>query len=364
MPSPEPITRIIIRRGTEQERAGVLLLQSEPGFATDSKRLYIGDGTTNGGVTIGTKFLGFAAFGAIASNVPATEAPALNDIVFDTSSNILYALTAVNFALTESYRPIGINIQADNVTIEKTGSTLAVKRESLDGTYLTSAAIGRGIERINSSQTLRIITPKPELSFSTVGELQITNAGVGNEKLAIMPPNTVKGVLSIAGTPQDITLDQVVPVDDVTIQKTGGVLNVKDSGITNAKLANMPGATVKGRLTTAGVPQDIPISSILQYQDLYFSLDVRGLNVTGSGSESVASLLNELAPPGGFPAGLKAHIAATTQNYQPAVYQSIRQISRTISRLVTPEGLANPTRNNDLIYQINAPRTSWEYVSG
>ena len=324
MPSPEPITRIIIRRGTEAERQGVLLLQSEPGFATDSKRLYIGDGTTFGGVPIGTKFLGFAAFGSIASNVPATNAPAINDIVFDTTTNILYALTAVNFALTESYRPIGINIQADNVTIQKTGSTLAVRRESLDGTYLTINAIGRGLERINASETIRVITPKPELSFTTQGELQITSAGVTNDKLAIMPPNTVKGVLSIAGTPQDITLDQVVPVDDVTIEKTGGVLNVKDSGITNTKLANMPGATLKGRLTTSGPPQDIPITSILQYQDLYFSLDIRGLNITGSGSGSVAAVLNELAPPTGLPAGLKAYIAGTIQNYQPAVYTSYR----------------------------------------
>lgn len=364
MPNPEPITRIIIRRGTEAERAGVLLLQSEPGFAIDSKRLYMGDGTTYGGVSIGTKFLGFAAFGAIASNVPNTNAPAINDLVFDTSTNILYALTAVNYALSESYRPIGINIQADNITLEKTNSTLAVKRESLDGTYLTENTIGRGIERINSSQTLRIITPKSELSFTNIGELEITPAGINNDKLAIMPPNTVKGVLSIAGTPQNITLEQIVPVDNVTIQKTGSVLNVKDSGITNAKLANMAGATLKGRLTTAGVPQDIPISSILQYQDLYFSLDVRGLNVTGAGSGSVASLLNELSPPATSPAGLKAHIASSVQNYQPAVYTSYRQISRTVTVLVSPEGLANPTRTNNLLYQINAARTSWEYVSG
>ena len=364
MPTPEPITRIIIRRGTETERSGVLLLQSEPGFAVDSKRLYIGDGTTYGGIPIGTKFLGFIGFGAIASNVPATNAPAVNDIVFDNTSNILYALTAADYSLVQNYRPIGINIQGDNVTIEKTGISLAVKRESLDCTYLTSTAIGRGLERINSSQTVQVIAPQAELSFTTTGSLQITPAGVTNAKLAVMPPNTVKGVLSIAGTPQDITLDQVVPVDDATIEKVGGVLQVKNAGITNTKLAPMAGATVKGRLTTAGEPQDIPIASILQYQDFYFSLDVRGLNTTGSGSGSVAALLNELAPPGNFPAGLQAHIASTVQNYQPAVYTSYRQISRTVTVLVTPEGLANPTRNNNLLYRVNTARTSWEYVSG
>ena len=126
----------------------------------------------------------------------------------------------------------------------------------------------------------------------------------------------------------------------------------------------MPAATLKGRLTTAGTPTDIPISDILRYQDLYFSLDVRGLSITGSGSDSVVALLNTLVPVQRFPPGLRAYIASTVQNWSPAVYQSIRQISRTITVLVRDAGLANPTRNNSLVYRINAGGTSWEYVSG
>jgi len=364
MPNTEPITRIIIRRGTEEERKGVLLLQSEPGYATNSSRLYIGDGVTYGGVPVGIKFLGFQNFSTINSNVPATNAPAPNDLVFDKISNILYALTGTDFARVDNYRPVGINITVDNLTIQRIGTDLSVKENSLNARYLTEATVGRGLIRTSSNQILQIADTQPELSF-TGNSLGITNAGVTNNKLAVMPPNTVKGVLSIAGTPQDITIDQVVPVDDVTINKTpAGVLQVKDSGISNPKLAPMPGATLKGRLTTAGTPTDIPIADILRYQDLYFSLDVRGLSITGSGSDSVVALLNTLVPVQSFPPGLRAHIASTVQNWQPAVYQSVRQISRTITRLVQDAGIANPTRNNNLVYRINSGGTSWEYVSG
>lgn len=205
MPNPEPITRIIIRRGTEQERSGVLLLQSEPGFAIDSNRLYIGDGVTVGGVPVGVRFLGFHNFSGLASNVPAANAPAVNDFVFDNTSNILYTLTAADFTLTANYRPVGINITPDNVTIQRTGTSISVKENSLNARYLTVASVGRGLERINSNQILRIATPMPELTF-VESALSITPAGVQNSKLAVMPPNTFKGCLSIASTPQDVPI--------------------------------------------------------------------------------------------------------------------------------------------------------------
>lgn len=368
MPNPEPITRIIIRRGTEEERKGVLLLQSEPGYSVDSRRLYIGDGSTYGGVPVGIKFLGFHNFSTINSNVPATNAPQPNDLAFDLTSNILYALTGTDFTKANNFKPVGINITTDNITIQRSGTEISVKENSLNARYLTEPAVGTGLSRTNSNQTLRIAPVQPELTF--VGNsLGITDAGVQNKKLAVMPPNTVKGVLSIAGTPQDISLEQVVPVDNITINKTESTaLQVKDKGITNAKLANMPGATVKGRLTTAGAPEDIPITDILKYQDLFFSLDIRGLSVTGSGSSSVVEILNIIAPPSVYPAGLLAHIAGTSQNWQPAVYQTtyVRQISRMIAvtTLVQDAGIGNPTRRNNILYRINTDRTSWEYVSG
>ena len=46
-------TEITFRRGTNAQRVGVVLANGEPAWTTDTKRLYIGDGTTSGGVFIG-----------------------------------------------------------------------------------------------------------------------------------------------------------------------------------------------------------------------------------------------------------------------------------------------------------------------
>lgn len=204
---PDPITRIIFRRGTELEREGLLLTSGEPGFTIDSKRLYIGDGQTVGGISVGTKFLGFYGFGTLASNIPTTLAPLVNDLVYDTTTNILYALTGANYILRSSWAPIGINIQADNNTITKTIDTLSVRTNSLNGNYFSPTAIGRGLERIggvNNKETIRVAEPGPGLTF-TFDTLQVKNNSIVNDMLYIMPPDTVKGRLTVAGTPQDIT---------------------------------------------------------------------------------------------------------------------------------------------------------------
>lgn len=359
---PDPITRIIIRRGLESERSGVVLLQSEPGYATDSKRLYIGDGTTAGGTPVGARFLGYVAFGPVFSNVSSALAPTSGDFVYDTASNILYALTGADHTQTNNYRNLGIQKFADDITIKDVSNIFSVKQDSLDATYLTTAAVGTGLTRESSNSVLRVAQPSAELSFSG-NSLQITDGGVANVKLATMSPNTIKGRLTTAGAPQDVPVTQIISVDNSTLQKSAAaipVLSIKDGGVTNAKLASMPANTVKGRLNSAGVPQDIPISEI--QNDLYFSMDIRGLSVPGTGAASVVGILNVLAPPTLFPPGRRAYIAGTQQSFY-----SVPVYSRSIGRTVLTgysSGVSDPARSTPLIYKVNANQTSWEYVSG
>lgn len=203
---PDPITRIVFRRGLESERSGLTLLQGEPGYATDSKRLYIGDGSTAGGTPVGIKNLGIAAFGPVASNLSVSQlalAPAIGDLVYDTTSSFIYSLTASDSTLVSSYTKYGAAALPDEVTITDDNGSLAVKTNSLDATYLQSIAIGRGLERVSSDQTIRIADPGPELTFSG-NTLYISPAGVANEKLAVMQPNTIKARLATAGLPQDV----------------------------------------------------------------------------------------------------------------------------------------------------------------
>lgn len=52
------ITKLLVRRGTNSDRQTVVLDLGEPGFTTDTQRLFIGDGATPGGIVTGNKFLG------------------------------------------------------------------------------------------------------------------------------------------------------------------------------------------------------------------------------------------------------------------------------------------------------------------
>lgn len=213
---PDPITRIIFRRGTEQERGGLILNQGEPGFTIDTKRLFVGDGITVGGIPIGTKFLGFFSFGVEFTNIPGNVYPQINDLAFDRTTNILYALTGntdgtASPSRKDNWSPVGVNIQADNQTIVRTIDTIAVRRNSLDGNYFTSATIGQGLERTGGTfnrDTIRVAPPGQGLGFSG-NTLQINDAAVTNTMLANMGPFTVKGRLETVGVPLDITFAQL-----------------------------------------------------------------------------------------------------------------------------------------------------------
>jgi hypothetical protein len=146
----------------------------------------------------------------------------------------------------------------------------------------------------------------------------------------------------------------------------------------NTKLP-LVGGTVSGNVTVTGkitLPQaptvgtdavnKAYVDTLVNSRPLFFSLDVRGLSTTGSGSGSVVSILNVIAPPAGIVAGTLCRVAGTVQNVTANYSLSTTNWIAAI-RTVTLNGtttVANPTRYNSLVYQVNSTRTSWQYVSG
>ena len=98
--------------------------------------------------------------------------------------------------------------------------------------------------------------------------------------------------------------------------------------------------------------------------DIYLSLDVKGLDITGSGSGSVVELLNTLAPAANFSSGDKAYIASTIQSVSTSSSITNRRVIGfiTVGAVNTTATVNNPTRNNDLIYTHNG--STWAYTSG
>jgi hypothetical protein len=111
------ITRILFRRGTDAQRRynpGVVLLAGEPGYDTDSKRLFVGDGNTVGGNAVGVTNLGVvsALFATPGYNGTGYDPTAFNvivnagvmpgDVIYDQKTTTLWSLTSVNGSIQPS----------------------------------------------------------------------------------------------------------------------------------------------------------------------------------------------------------------------------------------------------------------------
>jgi hypothetical protein len=87
------IVKIKIRRGTNEERKRVTLDNGELGYVTDLdyKRLYIGDGVTQGGFPLGLKLF----YPAQASALPSYKKAELYDLIYDNSNTKMYTVSAI-----------------------------------------------------------------------------------------------------------------------------------------------------------------------------------------------------------------------------------------------------------------------------
>lgn len=92
-----------IKRGTDTQRIGITPVVGEPIFTTDTKKLYIGDGSTAGGnlVTGGNSFTTIAIAGQ-------------SNVVADSPTDTLTLVAGSNITLTT-------NAGTDTITIAASG---------------------------------------------------------------------------------------------------------------------------------------------------------------------------------------------------------------------------------------------------
>lgn len=198
------IKKIILRQGTEAERKQTTLDQGEPGFCTDSNRLYIGTGVGSG-LPVGTNNLGFATFTGSNTNISTNLAPVSGDFVFDTGSNLMYMLTGTDFTNISSFAPFGSQFTVDNNTLVLIGNQVQVANNSILPTKFAASSIGNGLERINSNTILKTKLGS-SLTYDGAGAMIVSNGSLTNANFANAPANTVKGRLNSVGPVQDLTV--------------------------------------------------------------------------------------------------------------------------------------------------------------
>jgi len=82
--SENTLLKLLIRRGADADRQNIVLTEGELGYTTDTKRLYMGDGQTVGGIAVSNTFLGNSTL--VTTLVTASQ----GDYAFDTDNQILY----------------------------------------------------------------------------------------------------------------------------------------------------------------------------------------------------------------------------------------------------------------------------------
>ncbi len=105
------LLKLLVRRGTNEDRKNITLDEGELGYASDTKRLFIGDGTTVGGNLIGTKFLGSRP------NVT-DETGEINDLAFDNDHNTLQRIKQNNGSNALDWETISNLVIAGDETLQ------------------------------------------------------------------------------------------------------------------------------------------------------------------------------------------------------------------------------------------------------
>lgn len=132
------LLKLVVRSGPDSDRASVVLDVGELGAATDTKRLYVGDGTTAGGILVGNVFNG-----ARASVTSGYGSPKAGDYAFDTDKQVLYVFNGGDAGVLANWRAVGAVFSADNTTISLTGSK--VKVGTLSAYNISSDALGNSL---------------------------------------------------------------------------------------------------------------------------------------------------------------------------------------------------------------------------
>ena len=161
------ITKILVRQGTDVQRraanvVGVVFNTGEPAFCTDTKRLYIGDGVTPGGISTATKNLGSVnqLFGTYQNGLTFDAITLINstgaspgDFLYDKATRNIYSLSSVNTFPPQSSEFVKYDtiVQANPDQMQLINGVLnikqgGVKKENLDfsvvdGTTLVKSTI-------------------------------------------------------------------------------------------------------------------------------------------------------------------------------------------------------------------------------
>ena len=134
------LLKLVVRSGPDSDRQNVVLDVGEIGYTTDTKRLYVGDGSTLGGKLAGNVIFGdFADFAAI------TSTPAPGDLLYITGNSTLYRYNGGVATLSTSWSPVGRIYSASDTTLVFSNSGNQIRVGTLSAGNFSDNALGRNL---------------------------------------------------------------------------------------------------------------------------------------------------------------------------------------------------------------------------
>ena len=136
------IVKLKVRRGSDAQRKTIVLDQGEIGYTLDTRRLFVGDGSTFGGQSVSNKNIGpFDNDSSLGpDNSPGMQ---VGDIGYADSR--LYMLTSTNYNDSLSgYAYIG-NVPDGTYIDFDSNNKLTINTGQFDSTYFTSTFFGSGL---------------------------------------------------------------------------------------------------------------------------------------------------------------------------------------------------------------------------
>lgn len=160
------VVKLKVRRGTDEQRRQVVFDNGELAYVTDigAKRLFIGDGVTVGGITVGSYFWK----GSISEiNAPSFKYTQVGDIVYNTDNSKLYVLSGYyqdtdgnlfpDYTTPTAYQYIGPRLDGTTLAFNEYGA-IYVQNSSITELQLNNSAFdfNNGFVRTTSTSPLRI----------------------------------------------------------------------------------------------------------------------------------------------------------------------------------------------------------------
>jgi hypothetical protein len=249
------VTKILFRRGTDAQRRPVNFDLGEPAYSTDTKRLFIGDGQTLGGLPLGMRNLGYVAsltgtylntnLSTTAFNAITAAAGQIGDIIYDRASSYIWALTSVSTTPSLSnFVAYAVYPAIDTSDFTYTGVNLTLKTNSIQPKHINTNCLNGSF-----------------LSGGNNNQITLIPNAITNSTLSKMAANTVKAnATATVANPTDIPISttatvlgrgaeniagiQLLGANDVKVTASGNTI-VFDS----LSALKLTGGTMTGNIT-------------------------------------------------------------------------------------------------------------------